>query len=140
MTLVVDPPLSVTDILKLADDIRATLKTTLPHWRAYMWKQCRPQATRDLIIIHTPNINTITEPPTSNSRPTRCRQLPVQASSPVKRSAKSVTTRLGAKPCCLSNFTMSFFAACASRLRWTRKSSTSPSLSTARHSQYLIGR
>jgi len=41
MTLVVDPPLSVTDILKLADDIRATLKTTLPHWRAYMWKRCR---------------------------------------------------------------------------------------------------
>src|SRR4029079_7730147 len=31
----------------------------------------------------------------------------------------------------------SFFATCASRLRWTRKSSTSPSLSTARHSQYL---
>src|SRR5262249_41546373 len=34
-------------------------------------KRCRPQ--RDLIIVHTPNINTIIEPPTSNSRPTWCR-------------------------------------------------------------------
>jgi hypothetical protein len=46
-----------------------------------MWKRCRPQAGRDLIIIHTPNINTITEPPP----PTRCRQLSVRASSPMKQ-------------------------------------------------------
>jgi hypothetical protein len=83
MTLVVDPPLSVTDILKLADDIRATLKTTLPHWRAYMWKRCRSQAGRDLIIIHTPNINT---PSLSRPPSTRCRHLSVGASSPMKRS------------------------------------------------------
>jgi hypothetical protein len=34
----------------------------LPHW-------CRSQAGRDLIIIHTPNINTITEPPTLHAVP-----------------------------------------------------------------------
>ena len=50
---------------------------------------------------------------------------------------RQVINRTAVKPCFLSNFTMSFFAACASRLRWTRKSSTSPSLSTARQSQYL---
>src|ERR1700757_3346132 len=60
MTLVVDPTLSVRDVWPTTSG--ATLKTTLPHWSAYMWKQCRTQAGRDLIIIHMPNINTITEP------------------------------------------------------------------------------
>jgi hypothetical protein len=69
MTLVVDPALSVRDLWPTTSG--ATLKTILPHWSAYMWKWCRTQAGRDLIIIHMPNINTITEPPTFNSRPTR---------------------------------------------------------------------
>src|SRR5713101_8181666 len=39
----------------------------------------------------------------------------------------------GAKPCRFSSFLSSFTAAALSRLGWTMTSSTSPSLSTARH-------
>jgi hypothetical protein len=41
------------------------------------------------------------------------------------------TNFVGTKPCFLSSFRISFLAALASRRRCTRKSSTSPSLSTA---------
>src|SRR6202162_5937313 len=77
-------------------------------------------------------------------RPVVCSQAPIVLSREPDRAERCRIgsqpighTRLGAKPCFLSNFTMSFFAAWAFRLRWTRKSSTSPSLSTARQSQYL---
>src|SRR5713101_5719708 len=40
---------------------------------------------------------------------------------------------VGAKPCRFSSFLSSFTAAALSRLGWTMTSSTSPSLSTARH-------
>src|SRR5437899_11121229 len=40
---------------------------------------------------------------------------------------------VGAKPCRFSSFLSSFNAAALSRLGWTMTSSTSPSLSTARH-------
>src|SRR5262249_48816283 len=86
MTLAVDPALSVTGVRKLPTTLGATLKATLPHWKAYMWKRCRPQAGRDLITIHTPNTNPIPEPPPPNPLPTRSRQLSVGASSPMKRS------------------------------------------------------
>ena len=37
-----------------------------------MWRWCLPQAGRDLSTIQRPNTSTITEPPTSNTVPTRC--------------------------------------------------------------------
>ena len=49
----------------------------------------------------------------------------------------SVMMRFGAKPCFLSSFRSNRPADRAQRRRWTRKSSTSPSSSTARHSQYF---
>ena len=49
----------------------------------------------------------------------------------------SVVMRSGAKPCFFSSFRSSLRADRAQRRRWTKKSSTSPSSSTARHSQYF---
>jgi hypothetical protein len=50
----------------------------------------------------------------------------------------SVTNTLGAKPCFLSSLRMSFKAASLSRRRCTSRSRTSPSSSTARHSQNCL--
>ena len=46
-----------------------------------------------------------------------------------------VVTRSGAKPCFSSNFLSNRLADRAQRRRWTKKSSTSPTSSTARHSR-----
>ena len=54
--------------------------------------------------------------------------------APQERSL-SVTSTSGAKPCFLSSLRISFTAAALSRPRCTSKSRTSPSSSTARHSQ-----
>jgi hypothetical protein len=50
----------------------------------------------------------------------------------------SVTNTLGAKPCFLSSLRMSFAAALLSRRRCTNRTRTSPSSSTARHSQNCL--
>ena len=52
----------------------------------------------------------------------------------------SVVIRVGAKPCFFRSFRNNFLADRAQRRGWTKKLSTSPSSSTARHSQYLRSR
>jgi hypothetical protein len=86
MTLVVDPPLSVTDIRKMADDIRGHAQDHLAALERLHVETVPVSGRERSDHLHTPNINTITDPPTSNSRPMRCRQLSVRASSPMKRS------------------------------------------------------
>ena len=80
-------------------------------------------------------------------RPVVCSQTPIVLSREPDRAERC---RIGSQPVghhparrkavLLKQFHHEFLAACASRLRWTRKSSTSPSLSTAaRASVYRRG-
>jgi hypothetical protein len=62
------------------------LAVICPLWKTSIWRWCLPQAEKDLSTIQRPNTSTITEPPTSNTIPTRCRQPSVRSSSPIKRS------------------------------------------------------